>query len=106
MVSTLSFFSPQFIRIKDGRWSALPENQPRSPALYRGTFTIDDEPKDTFLLMKNWTKGVCFINGHNLGRYWSKGPQQTLYVPAPWLQKGQNEVRVLMLFAMLIHVSL
>lgn len=79
-------------RIKGGRWSALPENQPRSPALYRGTFTIDDEPKDTFLLMKNWTKGVCFINGHNLGRYWSKGPQQTLYVPAPWLQKGQNEL--------------
>lgn len=79
-------------RIKDGGWSALPENQPRSPALYWGTFTIDDEPKDTFLLMKNWTKGVCFINGHNLGRYWSKGPQQTLYVPAPWLQKGQNEL--------------
>ncbi|KAK2573720.1 Beta-galactosidase-1-like protein 2 [Acropora cervicornis] len=50
------------------------------------------KPKDTFLLMKNWTKGVCFINGHNLGRYWSKGPQQTLYVPAPWLQKGQNEL--------------
>lgn len=84
----------------------LPENQPRSPALYRGIFTIDDEPKDTFLLTKNWTKGVCFINGHHLGRYWSKGPQQTLYVPAPWLQKGQNEVIVLILYATLIHVSL
>lgn len=88
----LEFKADVLSRIKGGQWSALPENQPRSPALYWGTFAIDDEPKDTFLLMKNWTKGVCFINGHNLGRYWSKGPQQTLYVPAPWLQKGQNEL--------------
>lgn len=62
------------------------------PILYKATFQINNEPKDTFLNMEKWTKGVCFINGHNLGRYWIKGPQQTLYVPAPWLQKGENEV--------------
>jgi beta-galactosidase len=36
-----------------------------------------------------------WINGHNLGRYWSVGPQQTLYVPAEWLKKAKNEVVVL-----------
>ena len=62
------------------------------PSLYRGTFHIKAEPKDTFLHMKGWTKGVVFINGHNLGRYWELGPQETLFVPAPWLLRGDNEV--------------
>lgn len=80
-------------RIREkGQWSTLPEKTVKSPALYQGTFTVDEELKDTFLYMKNWTKGVCFINGHNLGRYWDRGPQETLYVPAPWLKKGQNEL--------------
>ena len=65
---------------------------PSIPSLYRGTFEVTEEPKDTFLYMKGWTKGVCFINGHNLGRYWQIGPQETLYLPAPWLNKGHNEV--------------
>lgn len=34
-----------------------------------------------------------FVNGHNLGRYWKIGPQETLYLPGPWLWKGSNEVR-------------
>lgn len=45
--------------------------------------------------MRQWGKGVVWINGHNLGRYWGIGPQQTIYVPAEWLRKGQNEVTVL-----------
>jgi beta-galactosidase len=38
---------------------------------------------------------VVWVNGHNLGRYWSIGPQQTLYVPFEWLKKGANEIVVL-----------
>ena len=41
------------------------------------------EPADTFLATPGWTKGVCWINGFNLGRHWEVGPQRTLYVPAP-----------------------
>ena len=79
-------------RIKEkGTWSDMSAESLQGPHLYRGTFQVNDEPQDTFLNMENWTKGVCFINGHNLGRYWIKGPQGTLYLPAPWLQKGQNE---------------
>jgi len=33
-----------------------------------------------------------FVNGINLGRYWSVGPQQTLYLPGCWLKQGKNEV--------------
>lgn len=46
-----------------------------------------------WLCSQGWSKGVVFINGKNLGRYWSIGPQQTLYVPGPWLHKGDNEVQ-------------
>ena len=74
-------------------WRKVTEwNKPYPPTLYRGTFDIKGEIKDTFLHMKDWTKGVAFINGHNLGRYWELGPQETLYLPAPWLRRGNNEV--------------
>lgn len=69
----------------------LPADQ---PAFYRGFLEIVDKPCDTFLDMKGWTKGIVFINGFNLGRYWSIGPQQTLYVPAPLLKQGKNEIIV------------
>ncbi|XP_052252882.1 beta-galactosidase-1-like protein 2 isoform X2 [Dreissena polymorpha] len=61
-------------------------------SLYRGTLNINGTPKDTFLNMKGWKKGVAFINGFNLGRYWDEGPQKTLYVPAPVLKPGDNKV--------------
>ncbi|MEZ0095230.1 beta-galactosidase [Streptacidiphilus sp. EB129] len=47
---------------------------------------------DTYLDMSNWTKGVVWVNGRNLGRYWQIGPQQRLYCPASWLKQGVNEV--------------
>lgn len=62
-----------------------------APALYKGTFNLT-ETGDTFLDMEDWGKGVVFINGKNIGRYWHVGPQQTLYVPGVWLKKGQNEI--------------
>lgn len=64
-----------------------------SPAFYRGTFRVD-RPGDTFLDMRGWGKGVVWVNGHNLGRFWRIGPQQTLYVPGPWLHRGSNSVTV------------
>ena len=63
------------------------------PVYYSGSFTLD-KVGDTFLDMEKWGKGIVFVNGHNLGRYWRVGPQQTLYVPGCWLRKGRNEVVV------------
>lgn len=51
-------------------------------------------PGDTFLDLRGWGKGVLWVNGHNLGRFWQAGPQQTLYCPGPWLKPGENEVVV------------
>jgi beta-galactosidase len=61
------------------------------PVFYQGSFVLN-ETGDTFLDMRKWGKGIVFINGHHLGRYWSVGPQQTLYLPGVWLKKGENEI--------------
>ena len=58
-----------------------------------GTFNLD-RVGDAFLDISALGKGVIWINGHALGRFWNIGPQQTLYVPAPWLKKGRNEVAI------------
>ena len=63
------------------------------PTVYRGAFTVDSTG-DTFLDMRAWHRGIVFVNGINLGRYWRVGPQQTLYLPGAWLHRGRNEVEV------------
>jgi beta-galactosidase len=70
-----------------------PLEPPPPPTFYRARFTLTT-PNDTFLDTTHLGKGVVFINGHNLGRFWSVGPQRTLYVPGPWLRKGPNEIVV------------
>ena len=72
------------------KYGAIPAN---GPALVRGSFELDSIG-DTFLDMRAWNKGNVWVNGHNLGRFWRIGPQQTLYVPGPWLRKGSNDVIV------------
>lgn len=59
----------------------------------RGHFTLDT-PGDVFLDMRGWGKGAVWVNGRSIGKYWCIGPQQTLYVPGPWLKKGRNEIIV------------
>jgi beta-galactosidase len=63
------------------------------PAVKKGTFSLSTLG-DTYLDMSHCGKGVVWVNGHNLGRYWAVGPQQTLYLPAEWLKKGQNDIVV------------
>lgn len=64
------------------------------PAFHKGTFLLDTVG-DTFLDISNWGKGLVWINNHCLGRFWNIGPTQTMYVPGPWLKKGNNEIIVL-----------
>jgi beta-galactosidase len=63
------------------------------PVVRKGMFRMETVG-DTYLDMRQWGKGCVWVNGHNLGRYWRTGPQQTIYVPAEWLKKGDNEVVV------------
>jgi beta-galactosidase len=63
------------------------------PALHRGTFTLA-KTGDAFLDLGAWGKGCVWVNGRHLGRFWSIGPQQTLYCPGAWLKVGGNEIVV------------
>lgn len=64
------------------------------PAYYRSTFKLD-KPGDVFLDMQTWGKGMVWVNGKAMGRFWEIGPQQTLFMPGCWLKKGENEIIVL-----------
>jgi beta-galactosidase len=65
-----------------------------APAFWHAKLEIR-APGDTFLDMSNWGKGVVWMNGHCLGRFWNIGPTQTMYVPGPWLKSGRNELVIL-----------
>lgn len=64
------------------------------PAYYRAIFNLK-ETGDVFLDMRNWGKGMVWVNGKSLGRFWRIGPQQTLFMPGCWLKKGKNEIVIL-----------
>lgn len=73
------------------RWGEAAEG----PRFLRGTLTIDEAPKDTFLRLDSFTRGFVLVNGFNIGRYYTPaGPQKTLYIPAPLLRQGGNEIIV------------
>ena len=65
------------------------------PAFYRGSLKIEGKPADTFVRLDGFEKGFVTVNGFNIGRYYnSAGPQKTLYIPAPLLREGENEIVV------------
>ncbi|XP_062135749.1 beta-galactosidase [Drosophila sulfurigaster albostrigata] len=65
------------------------------PIAYTGSFSVQ-EVGDTYLNMAGWGKGVAYVNGFNLGRYWPLGgPQITLYVPNELLKVGENSLVLL-----------
>jgi len=58
---------------------------------FKGNFSLI-ETGDTYIDMSNYKKGMVWVNGHNLGRFWDLGPQKRLYCPAPFLKLGMNEI--------------
>ena len=66
----------------------------QGPGFYRACFTVEN-PQDAQLVMAGCEKGMVWVNGFNLGRYWEIGPQQSLYCPAGLLRPGENELIVL-----------
>lgn len=95
------------IQLKNWQFFLLPDDYKSQTALkyqpltadnkgrgnYRATFNLK-KVGDTFLDMSSWGKGQVYVNGHAIGRFWSIGPQQTLYMPGCWLRKGENEIIV------------
>lgn len=71
-------------------WSEKTSND--GPALFYANLEISTEPSDTYLDMRRWTKGLVVVNGFALGKYAKIGPQQALYLPAPFLKTGSNDI--------------
>lgn len=67
---------------------------PRGEGYYCATFNLK-KTGDTYLDLSSWGKGLVWVNGKCLGRFWQIGPQQTLYLPGCWLKKGENEIIVM-----------
>lgn len=66
-----------------------------APTFYRGILKIDGKPADTFVRTDGFSKGFVTVNGFNLGRFYNTaGPTRTLYLPAPVLREGENEIIV------------
>jgi len=87
-------FSLPFNNISEVTAKKPSQTTGEGPSVQKGVFNIT-KVGDTYLDMTDWGKGVVWLNGHNLGKYWAIGPQQTLYVPKEWLKIGKNEVTVL-----------
>jgi beta-galactosidase GanA len=100
-------FNPEFIKdIQDSNeWQKPAKVSQTMPSLYRGSLRIEEKPEDTFLDMSEWTKGIVIVNGFVIGRYWNVGPQQTLYVPWPVLNKGANDIIVFELEKSTSHLT-
>ncbi len=80
-------------RATDGGLPSSVVGPSRPGIFFSGTFELA-ELADTFIDMTHYQKGIVWVNGHNLGRYWNIGPQFRLYCPATFLRKGTNEVLV------------
>jgi len=63
------------------------------PGFFHGTFEAEYS-RDLFLKNPCGTRGCVWVNGFNIGRYWNIGPQHTLYIPAPLVKSGKNELVV------------
>lgn len=90
---TVYNFPVDYSFAKNRRYENM-EKLPDAPAYYRASFKLD-KIGDTFLDMSTWGKGMVWVNGHALGRFWEIGPQQTLFLPGCWLKKGENEIVIL-----------
>lgn len=84
----------KYVRHSDLLKSHLSSDPYLKNGYYRATFRLK-EVGDTYLDMRSWGKGLVWVNGHCLGRFWEIGPQQTLFLPGCWLKKGKNEIIVL-----------
>lgn len=73
------------------KWKPATADSAKLPAFWSGTFTVE-KPADTFLDLRTWGKGVIWVNGHCLSRFWNIGPTQTAYLPGAWLKAGENRI--------------
>lgn len=90
----LDFNATLLNQLPSASWNTYDQSNAVYPSLLRTTLTLDTEPTDTFINMSEWTKGIVIVNNFIVGRYWNIGPQQTLFIPAPLLNIGDNQIYI------------
>ena len=65
--------------------------QPEQPAFYAFDFEMK-ALKDTYLDLSGFGKGLAFVNGVNIRRFWNVGPTLSLYIPHSLLKEGHNRI--------------
>ena len=65
--------------------------QQEQPAFYAFDFEMK-ALKDTYLDLSGFGKGLAFVNGVNIGRFWNVGPTLSLYIPHSLLKEGHNRI--------------
>lgn len=85
---------------ESAKWSFRPWTVPHEsgrvvgknmPAWYRSRFKTDEPDRPLFLHVVGARKGQILLNGHNVGRFWTTGPQEDYYLPG-CLLKEENEL--------------
>ena len=92
--ATIKQWSHYLVPFEPSRFAEAKVTARKGPGLYTGSFTVSSKA-DTWIDVTNLNKGVLWVNGHCLGRYWNIGPTQTMFCPGPWLKKGKNVVQAL-----------
>lgn len=91
-IGSLDFKKKWTLGLKN--WRTFEGNWMPQPAMYKAVFTMNATAQDTYIDMSDWYKGIVIFNGFVLGRYARIGPQQSLYLPAPFIKQGDNEIIV------------
>jgi len=76
------------------KWNNYNPSAQQAPTLLQATINLK-ETGDVYFDASEFTKGYIWVNGRNLGRYWSKGPQNRVFCPGVWLKHGNNTIHVL-----------
>ncbi|GIT81628.1 beta-galactosidase [Leifsonia sp. LS1] len=97
--SVLPLRLPSLAAVRDALDASVAAGDPAperlaGPVFARAFFEVD-EPGTLFLDTTGFGKGVAWVNGFALGRYWTRGPQETLHVPGPVVKAGRNELVIL-----------
>lgn len=76
------------------QWKWSPVQKTDGSAFYKFSLNVRGKPEDTFINMSGWNKGLTIVNGFVLGRHFHFASIKTLYLPAPLLKTGHNDIIV------------
>lgn len=90
VLKPLEFKRSSNMKMSQRKWNSVKETN--VPAFYKFSLNVTGQPRDTFLDMTGWNAGLSIVNGFVLGRHFFLASLKTLYLPAPLLKSGHNDI--------------